>query len=245
MTELDRLAPGRRPDRADQPVAGTQTWSDLLFLHWRVDPNAVQAHLPAGLTVDTQDGSAWVGLVPFSMRAVRPSWLPRAFAFDFLECNVRTYVHAQGQPGVWFGSLDAASWLGVQAARWQWGLPYFYAEMHTERTGARIRYESLRQQDGAKFIAEYTPGDELGASVPGTLEHFLLERYYLFATHRGRLVQGQVHHPPYVARRAELHRLEETIGAAAGFDTSGPPELVHFSDGVDIEAFGPWALTAQ
>ena len=86
------------------------TWRSLLFLHWPLPPDAVRPLLPAEMTLDTFDGSAWVGLVPFTMTGVKFRWLGSIPSMRrFHECNVRTYVHRDGEPGVWFFSLDAAS----------------------------------------------------------------------------------------------------------------------------------------
>ncbi|AKF04786.1 YqjF family protein [Sandaracinus amylolyticus] len=236
---LDRIAPTRRPEGAN---AGTQRWRELLFVHWSVSLDEVRALVPAALELDAWEGRAWIGAVPFRMEQIRPSWLPGALALDFLELNLRTYVHHRGRPGVWFFSLEASSWLAVRAARVGWSLPYWHARMRTERDGARVLYASSRRGHDARFDVDYEIGDALGASAPGTFEHFLLERYLLFAAHRGRILEGQVHHAPYPAHRARVLRLEQTLTAAAGLPAlQRAPEILHWSPGVDVEVFGPRA----
>lgn len=236
--ELDRIAPTRHPGIAN---SGTQRWRELLFVHWSVPLEAVRPLVPAELELDAYEGRAWIGAVPFRMEQIRPSWLPRAMALDFLELNLRTYVHHRGEPGVWFFSLEASSWLAVRAARAGWSLPYWHARMRTERAGDRIVFASDRRGGAARFDVEYEVGAALGASAPGTFEHFLLERYYLFAHHRRRVLKGQVHHPPYPAHRARVDRLSQTLTAAAGLPAlDAPPEVAHWSPGVDVEVFGPW-----
>lgn len=231
---MDRDQPTHRPDGAND---GTQRWRDLLFLHWPVPEKLVASLLPSRLTVDTFDGRAWLGLVPFAMQGVKPSWLPGP-GLSFLETNVRTYVHLEGRdPGVWFFSLDAASWLAVQAARLGWSLPYFHATMHTETEEQRIEY-STRRPDGTGLSCAYRRTEALGPSELGSQEHFFLERYILYAVRRGKLLRGQVHHTPYPAHAAELLELDENLSAAAGLPVSGPPELIHASPGVDVEVFG-------
>jgi uncharacterized protein YqjF (DUF2071 family) len=233
---VDRIAPARRPPG---PNAGTQRWRELLFVHWSVPLDAVRPLVPRQLELDPWEGRAFVGAVPFRMHDIRPRWLPPALALDFLELNLRTYVHHRGRPGVWFFSLEASSWLAVRAARATWNLPYHHASMATERAGDRIRYRSRRRSSGAAFDAEYTIGEALGASAPGTFEHFLLERYLLFAHRRGRILEGQVHHVPYPAHRASVASLHTTLPEAAGLPAVGAPEVVHYSPGVDVEVFGP------
>src|SRR4051794_21808452 len=102
--ELDREAPRRRPEG---PSAGTQRWRELLFLHWSFEPDVVRPLVPASFELDLWQGRAWVGLIPFRMEATRPSWLPKRAGIDFLETNLRTYVHRRGEPGIYFFSLEA------------------------------------------------------------------------------------------------------------------------------------------
>lgn len=234
---MDRIAPTRRPEG---PNAGTQRWRDLLFVHWEVPAQVLRPLIPARLELDTWEGRALVGLVPFEMRAIRPRWLPRWLALDFLETNLRTYVHLDGEePGVWFFSLEASSWLAVMAARMGWGLPYHHARMLVRKEGERIDYATERRKDGARAVVSWTPGRVLGPSAVGTVEHFLLERYVLYAERRGRLVRGRVHHAPYVARAVEVHRVEETLAEASGVPgLRGEPAFVHACDGVEVEVFG-------
>lgn len=141
--EIDRIAPTRQPDGS--PV-GYQSWRDLAFIHWRVPIEEIQALLPDPLMVDTFDGSAWVGLVPFAMRKVRPWWSPSVSGIsNFLETNVRTYVHKDGRdPGVWFFSLEASQSLAVRLARKFWNLPYYYAGMSLNKNANQIHYQSNR-----------------------------------------------------------------------------------------------------
>lgn len=236
--ELDRIGPTRRPDR---PVAGTQHWRELLFVHWTLPLEAVRPLIPAAIDLDPWDGRAWIGMVPFRMERIRPSWLPGALALDFLELNLRTYVSYRGRPAVWFFSLDASSWLAVHAARAGWSLPYHHARMDVAREGARVRYRSERRDGRAKLAVDYEIGEPIGPSEPGSLEHFLLERYLLLSTRGGRILEGQVHHVPYPAHRARLASLTQTLVQAAGMPTpADPPAAVHFSPGVDVEVFGPW-----
>jgi uncharacterized protein len=234
---IDRVLPTRRPEG---PNAGTQGWRELLFAHWSFPPGIVRPLVPDVLELDLWEGRAWVGLVPFKMVDIRPAFVPRALALDFLETNLRTYVLHDDQPGVWFFSLEASSRLAVRAARLMWGLPYFHAEMHADKLGERFRYTSRRKGQRADLDVEWEVGAHLGASKVGTFEHFLLERYLLFAMKNGRLKKGQVHHVPYPAQRAKVHRLEESLLEAAGLPRPGrAPEIVHYASGVDVEVFGP------
>lgn len=236
--DLDRVSPTKRPEGAN---AGTQRWSELLFLHWTFPLEVIRPLVPASLELDPYDGEAWVGLVPFRMGDTRSAWMPKGTGLDFLETNVRTYVHHQGKPGVYFLSLEATSWLAVRVARFVWGLPYFHAEMSSVKEGDRVKYESVRKDGGARLAVEYSLGDMLGPSQVGTLEHFLLERYYLFLEKKGAVYRGQVNHVPYPAQRATVHAIEEGLFAADGIPggSVGMPKTMHYASAVDVEVFGP------
>lgn len=241
---IDRIEPTRRPPG---PPAGFQRWRHLLFLHWEAPVPALQALLPEGLTVDTFEGKGYVGVVAFTMRDVSLAPLPAIPGTrHFHELNVRTYVHHHGRdPGVWFMSLDAASSAAVIAARATFHLPYFRASMRLEVEGDRILYRSRRLWPGprpADLDTRYRIGAPIGASgtaEPGSFEHFLAERYLLFAdAGRRGLKRGQVHHPPYPLRRAEVSELGETMVRASGLpEPEGAPHAL-YSPGVDVDVFG-------
>lgn len=244
--EVDRLAPAARPGGR---AVGYQQWRRLAFLHWRVDPATVAAKLPEGLELDTFDGAAWVGLVPFLMDGVRPWWAPAVPGVSrFPETNVRTYAVRKNddgvrEPGVFFFSLDAAKWPAVLIARTVWRLPYFRATMSVDGAGDRVVYKSRRLWPGPRGAGgriEVTATGPPRVAEEGTLDHFLAERYLLFTHTRGRILRGQVHHTPYPLRPARADRLEDSLLEAAGFGGLAgvrPPDHACFSDGVDVEIF--------
>ncbi len=218
-------------------MAGKQSWRNLLFLHWPVPVDELRPLVPQELTLDPFDGQVWVGLVPFRMHAVHPSWLPEKLALDFLECNLRTYVVYKDRPGVYFFSLDASSRLAVWAARLGWSLPYFYAQMRESTADQKIRYQ-VKRTNRARLDLTYRVGDELPASKPGSPEFFFLERYLLFSKRRGQMRCGQVHHMPYPANSAEVLAIDDGLISAAGLSQpAGPPTYAHWSPGVDVEVF--------
>lgn len=243
---IDRLAPTRRP--RDTQI-GYQQWRNLAFAHWSVDVAELQPLLPPSLTVDTWNGRAWVGLVPFQMRNVRPRFLPAVPGIsNFPETNVRTYVHHHGQnPGVWFFSLDAAHSLAVRIARWKWHLNYFRSDMSVEEHGNRLRYQSRRlwpapvPAETNVVIVRTADTAQPGATrtaAPASLEHFLCERYILYTQDAGgALRRGQVHHAPYPLEEATLEHCEQSLLPAAGLEITSSPEHVLFSPGVDVEIF--------
>jgi hypothetical protein len=219
-----------------------QSWRHLGFLHWEVAAEALRRLVPEALAIDTFDGRAFVGLVPFTMHGVRPAWSPALPGMSrFHEVNVRTYVHRGGrEPGVYFFSLDAASRLAVIGARTFWRLPYHFAAMDLRQEGDAILYSSTRRWPGPKPAdcrLRYRPLGEATPARPDSLEHFLAERYLLYTTSRGRLLRGRVHHGPYPVQAAECPELHETLIQAAGITKPSDSPLVHYAAGVDVEVF--------
>jgi uncharacterized protein YqjF (DUF2071 family) len=240
-TEAQRRSACARP--AGKPVM-YQRWRELLFLHWEYPAAAIQRTLPEGLFVDTFEGRAYLAIVPFFMRDVRPRLLPAVPGLSsFLELNLRTYVHDRsGVPGVWFYSLDANQRLAVTIARRLFNLPYEHARMHaTTTSGGAILFRSVRCGDdanGAGCVFEYAAREALPEPAPGSLEFFLVERYRVYADSAGTLLRGAVFHPPYPLRRAELTIASERLSALEGFAPTGrPPDHVVMSHGVDVEIF--------
>jgi len=232
-----RLALRRRPSRG---AVMFQRWSELLFVHWEIEAARIQAMLPPGLFVDTFGGRAFVGVVPFYMQRVRPAWLPCVPGIsDFLELNVRTYVHdEQGRPGVWFFSLDCNQPLAVWIARRFFALPYFHARMSAARgSDGLIHYRSERRNADADFTCTYGFEGDAFTAEPGTLEFFLVERYLLFANRPRGLFSGQVHHSPYPLRQVKSLRFEGGLLDAQGFPSSEAPAHIIGSPGVKVEIF--------
>ncbi len=223
-----------------------QKWGKLLFAHWTIPVEALAERLPEPLEPDLFQDQAWVGVVPFTMWGVRASFLPPVPGLSsFHEINVRTYVRVNGVPGVWFFSLDASNPLAVHAARIAYHLPYFHADIAIEEEGPRLRYRATRTHrnaPAARFDATWTWGEPLPESRPGTLQHFLTERYCLFAEHRGRLYRGPIHHPPWPLRRARLDRIESTMVEAAGLPAPGGEPLLYHADEVAVEI---WPLESE
>lgn len=219
-----------------------QKWRDLLFLHWEFEAEIIQQSLPEGLSVDTYDGKAYLGVVPFFMKDIRPRFCPPVPGIsNFLEMNLRTYVYDKnGRPGVWFYSLDANQWLAVRVARTLFNLPYFDASMEVCRAEA-IDYKVSREGSTQEFDSHlrYSVRDELPPPEVESLEFFLVERYLLFATNgAGTLFSGRVHHPPYPLSGVAVKVLQEGSIALAGFDKSDRlPEHVTMSRGVDVNIF--------
>ena len=230
---MDRLAPSRRPP--GKPL-GFQNWRSLLFLHWEVPADQLRACVPASLSLDLYEGKSLMGVVPFAMRDIRTRRWPAFAALNFLETNVRTYVHCRGEPGIYFMSLDANSRLAVWGARMGWGLPYHFAKMKFETGEHQHVYQVQRAQKPAAFSARYQIGTPLEPSQPDSLQHFLLERYLLFVERQGQVWRGQVHHRPYPVQKVEVTEVSDSLIQAAGIEPiDEDPVCAHYSPGVDVE----------
>ena len=224
------------------PWLMTQSWHDLLFAHWRVDVAVLRARVPAALPLDLYDGEAWVGIVPFRMTNVAPRGVPPfPIVSAFPELNVRTYVAVNGKPGVYFFSLDAGSALAVVAARTLFGLPYFSADMQVATVGGGIHYASHRTSGSvAAFEASYRPVGPVRAPAPGTLEHFLTERYCLYTAGPGsRVTRVEIHHPAWPLQQADAEIHVNTMADVAGIPLPASAPLLHFSKRQDMVA---WAM---
>jgi uncharacterized protein YqjF (DUF2071 family) len=216
-----------------------QTWRDLLFMHWPVPVEAIRQRIPPGLAVDTFEGRTWLAVVPFRMSGVRPRHVPPIpWLSAFPELNVRAYVVRDGRPGVWFFSLEAGNPAAVAAARRLFHLPYFRARMALRRDGARIRYTSRRAHRGApaaEFAGAYGPTGAVYRSRPGTLEHWLTERYCLYAADAaGRVYRGEIHHDPWPLQPAEADIGVNTMAASHGLALPGVAPLLHFARKLEV-----------
>jgi uncharacterized protein len=231
---IERQHPG------GQSPAMFQQWLHLLFIHWPLPPGIVQATLPQGLEVDTFDGKAWIGIVPFFMRGVRPAGFPSVPGISsFLELNLRTYVcDLSGRPGIWFYSLDANQPLAVCMARAGFALPYRFADMGATLSDGGIDYRSRRFGSKRSLHYRYRPSERIGEARFGTLEFFLIERYRLFASRKNRLLTGLVNHSPYRLRKVSVTHADPELFAEDGFETPGkPPAHALYSERVDVSIF--------
>lgn len=226
------------------PWVMRMTWHDVLFAHWRLDPAELQPHVPDRLTIETYDGSAWLGVVPFYMTGVRARCMPPIpTASAFAEINVRTYVTDGAHRGVWFFSLDAESRLAVRAARWSFGLNYHHARMSHQPADRDadgwIASRSARVGADAVFQARYRPVGDVFQAAPDSLEAFLTDRYCLFAAdRRGRVRRGDVAHPPWPLQRAEAEIPRNSMTRPLNICLPGDPHLL-FAQGVSVHAYAP------
>jgi uncharacterized protein YqjF (DUF2071 family) len=215
-----------------------QRWLDLLFAHWRVPAAELRAVVHPAVPIDEFDGSAWVGVTPFRVERLRARFAPPLPGVSsFFEANVRTYATIDGEPGIWFFSLDAENRSAVAAARRFYRLPYFLARMSASGSDGRISYSTERVADDgprAELDLDYWPVGPEAVPEPGTLEHFLTERYCLYTVdEEGTVLRGDIDHEAWRLRPAAASVRRNTMGEQIGLGLEGEP-LLHLSEPKDV-----------
>jgi uncharacterized protein YqjF (DUF2071 family) len=236
VRDVDRLAARHRPE--GQPVMH-QNWGQLLFMHWRVKEELLRPLIPSELLIDTFAGSAWLAITPFTMWGISafPPFIPPVPGFSSMhELNVRTYVHFDGVPGVWFFSLDANSSAAVFAARTFFFLPYFNAEIDLKQYGNRIDYKLRREEDpAAELRVSWAIGEQLPQSQLGSREFFLTERYCLYTAKHGELYRARIHHEPWLLQKAELIEFSSDLLAADGLPEQSGQPVLHYAEKLAVD----------
>jgi uncharacterized protein YqjF (DUF2071 family) len=234
-----------------RPWAMWQVWSDLLFAHWPIPAAVMAAALPPGLTLDTWEGEAWLGIVPFRMPTLHIRSAPNIPPFTYLtETNVRTYVHVGGLPGVYFFSLDADNPITVQTARTWFHLPYYNARFACDfmRPDGSVRYTMRRTDRRARPGAlemDYRPVGPAQLATPGSLADWLTARYALYVPdQRGRVARGEVAHAPWPLAPAEAEMRVNSLAASHGFTLPDTAPLLHFSRRLDTLAWTTRLVTS-
>jgi uncharacterized protein len=223
------------------PWVMVQSWVDLLFVHWRVSAAELRSRVPAALEIEEHDGSAWIGLTPFEVARLRPHLLPPLPGVGrFPEMNLRTYVRHGERPGIHFFTLDAANRIAVAAARTAYRLPYRTAHMGITRQDGWIHFRSERADGSAALDVQYhgiAPGRP---AEPGTLEHFLFERYALYSgLADGELLRGEIHHLPWQLQRAAAVFERNTVLTDHGFGGIASEPLLHYAAQQDTLVWSP------
>jgi uncharacterized protein len=227
-----------------------QSWHDLLFAHWPVEVEELRRQIPAALEIDRYEEQAWVGVVAFRMSGVRLRGTPALPGLSaFPELNVRTYVTADGKPGVWFFSLDAGNAIAVAVARGWFHLPYYRARMSCKEEDRWIEYASERTHRGsarAELRGRYRATGRAFTPQAGSLEHFLTERYCLYTMdHQRQVIRGVIHHEPWKLQTAEAQLSRNTMAEAAGIGLPGNAPLLYFAKRQDMVAWAPQRIARE
>lgn len=227
-----------------RPWVMGQVWTELLFAHWSIDVRELRRVVPAALSLDTFEGRAWVGVVPFCLEtlAARRLRLPNPLS-GFPELNLRTYVTLDGEPGIYFFSLDAGNPLAVTGARLSYHLPYYRARMRIEHRAGAVRFASVRTHTGApqaRFRAVYKPVARASPPPLGSLEYFLTARYCLYSLDsRGNVYRGEIHHSPWPLAPARGDVYAESLAAAHGITLPADPPLLHYCQRMEMVGWLP------
>jgi uncharacterized protein YqjF (DUF2071 family) len=228
----------RRP--SDRPWLQAQTWLDLLFAHWPLPVERLRRVVPEALPIDTFEGQGWIAVTPFEVAGLRLRFTPPLPRLSrFAETNVRTYVTIGDRPGIFFFSLDAASAFAVVAARAIYHLPYYRARMAIDRSGGAVAYTTTRSDGTARLRARYRPVGAPFHARPGTLEHFLTERYCLYTVHHGTVQRADIDHAPWPLQAAEAEIEQNTMTAPAGIELPSRAPLLHFAARQDVVIWRP------
>ncbi|MFC3038677.1 YqjF family protein [Virgibacillus xinjiangensis] len=212
------------------PWMMTQKWDDLLFLHLPASPETIRRYVPDQMELDTYDGEAWVSIIPFKISDMRIRLLPSfPYIRKFLELNVRTYVKRDGIPGIYFFSLDAEKLLPVLGAR-MGTLPYYYANMGMKKRGDWFHYHSKRHGNRElAFKGRYRPMSESRFPEKGTLDHWLLERYYLWTQVKDHVFTVGIHHLPWKVADAEAIIEKQGLTPFLPAEATGNRMLLHYA----------------
>jgi uncharacterized protein YqjF (DUF2071 family) len=215
-----------------------QSWRNLFFIHWPVPPALLRPHIPDPLQIDTFNGSAWLGIVPFVMEGIYPLALsPFSVTPPFSEINVRTYVMHKGKPGVYFMSLDVQNWASYTIAKRWYRLPYYPAKISFRNEGDFIHYDGIRKgktNNQAAFSGSFLPTQEVFFAKTGSLEHWLTERYCFYSIdNKGKFFCADIHHSPWQLQKAETEITINTLFSPFTIDLLNEKPISLFSIGVD------------
>ena len=217
-------------------------WHELLFMHWPIPASSIRSLIPDNLEIDTFDGSAWIGVVPFRMSGVAPRCSPDIPGLSaFPELNVRTYVTtADKKHGVWFFSLDATSRFAVRVARRFFHLPYMDAKIEMQREGDSFCYRSTRvhrNEPPAELDCDYRPIGPAAKTTEGTFEHWLTARYCLYAHNGKKTLRGEIAHPPWQLQSAECEVRSNTMLQPIVSQAGRSKPVLHYADRTDVVAW--------
>ncbi|MFD1565098.1 YqjF family protein [Haloarchaeobius amylolyticus] len=232
------------------PHVAAMTWRDGLFVHWPVDPDALRPHVPGQLTLETRDGHAWVGVLPFVLTNVGIRGTPSIARLAFGELNVRTYVRYQGDPGLFFFSIDVGNSLVATAVGRATRLPVYDATIRVGATEEKhVTFTSDRQQtarDGpARFAATYRPDGEVFTAEPDTLAYWLTARRRFYAPSARGVLAGEIAHDPWPLQPAAVTIHENTMFEANDLPRPTGDPVVHYADDLSMTGSIPRRLRGK
>jgi uncharacterized protein YqjF (DUF2071 family) len=188
-------------------------WLRAVFIHYEVDAECLQRAVPFEL--DLHEGRAYLSLVAFTMRGMRPRLGGKIAAALFKPIsthgflNARAYVRHRGEPGIYFLAEWLSNLFSVKLGPVTFGLPYRFGHIsyhHAHESGSlhgsvsasndssRLEYEANMDSQ-----AHFTPCE------PNSRDEFLLERYTAFTAHGPFRGFFRIWHPPWPQTQLDLN----------------------------------------
>jgi uncharacterized protein len=209
-----------------------QEWHNVIFAHWKVDEVVLKKLIPKGLYLDLFSGEAWISLVAFTLKKMRPHYLPAFPAFsDFHEINMRTYVVRHNKPGIYFLSLEAQKTFSALLARLITGLNYYKSDIshgpdfHESENRKRLFYLKTRYNQG------------IDVSAKTDLDRWLTDRFTLFHELSGDIFSHDIHHRDWPLKTLKIETFEINY-RFVDLLISNYADLYHYSDGVQVPTWG-------
>jgi uncharacterized protein len=232
----------------------SQSWDDLLFAHFAMDPSTLRQLVPDALTLDL---AAWLTISPFCTSHLRPSGIPPLPGFSFFpQMNLRTYVTMKGKPGIFYFSVDAANLSAVWFARIFFRMPYWHSAIQI--SGATIQARDPKEHTihfrssrlhgptaangSGKFEVIYTPEGEPERASRGSLDEFLTERYCVYSWNRRKFFRTEVHHQPWPLQRASVEIRTNSIAEPLGLALPTKADVCHFSRSLKMLVWAPESI---
>jgi uncharacterized protein YqjF (DUF2071 family) len=213
-----------------------QQWNNALFLHWRVDKNVLEEHIPSYIQADTINDECWVSLVAFTMQQIRPRYLPSwKFISDFHEINIRTYVVRDNKPGVFFLHIESAKTLSTFIANKVSGLPYQHANIIRSNLLDHQTIKSINYTSNTSLNADFSIKETIASKR--NVDEWLTERYCLYGAKKNKAFRYEIHHKPWPLYHIEINQLEFQY-PLNNLILNKHPDIAHYSPGVEVIAWG-------
>jgi hypothetical protein len=227
----------------------SQSWNDLLFAHFPVDPPLLRGLVPEAMTLDLYDGVAWLTVSPFCTTHMRPSGVPPVPGLSYFpRVNLRTYVtmrdrKGQDKPGVYYFSVDAANLSAVWFGRIWLHMEYWHSKIKVSGAtiaarkpeGRSIHFRSQRlhgpkaEAGPVRLEVSYTPEGSPATARRGSLDEFLTERYCVYSQHGRNYYRIEIHHQPWALQKAAVEFTANNMAEPMGVQLPAQPALCHFS----------------
>lgn len=205
-----------------------QEWHNVIFVHWQVELNELKKFMPKELEIDLFEGKPWISLVAFTLKKIRPRYLP-AFPpiSNFDEVNFRTYIKKGDKPGIYFLSIEGGKKISCKIAKLASGLPYRYAKIKRENNQYRSANPKTQEGLEMKFAVKNPVTDK------NPLDKWLTERYALFQDTRHKIREFEIHHPEWPLNNIEVEKLDINYPRFKDLIPNDPHKM-HYSKGVQV-----------